>query len=104
MRTKKARIERYTAEQLKSMTSRGEAGSDWTRAARQPVPDGSDPDDAIEPVDIDWATTELPMPRRKTHTSLRIDADVLDWFRAHGRGYQTRINAVLRSYYEQHSK
>jgi uncharacterized protein (DUF4415 family) len=34
----------------------------------------------------------------KTSVSLRIDADVLDWFKAQGTGYQTRINAVLRAY------
>jgi uncharacterized protein (DUF4415 family) len=31
---------------------------------------------------------------------LRIDADVLEWFKAQGGGYQTRINAVLRAYRE----
>ena len=35
---------------------------------------------------------------RKASISLRIDADVLDWFKAQGSGYQTRINAVLRAY------
>ena len=50
---------------------------------------------------VDWATTTLPEPRRKTHTNLRIDSDVLEFFREGGRGYQTRINAVLRSYVEQ---
>jgi len=34
----------------------------------------------------------------KTLVSLRIDADVLNWFKASGSGYQTRINAVLRAY------
>ena len=34
----------------------------------------------------------------KTLVSLRIDADVLNWFKAGGTGYQTRINAVLRAY------
>ena len=34
----------------------------------------------------------------KELVSLRIDADVLNWFRASGAGYQTRINAVLRAY------
>ena len=104
MTTKKARIARYTGDELRAMKARGEACSDWKRAAKQPVPDGSDPDDGIAPVDMDWVTTELPLPRRKHHTSLRIDAEVLDWFRAQGRGYQTKINAILRSYYEQHSK
>ena len=48
-----------------------------------------------------WETARLVQPdRRKVHTGLRIDADVLDWFKARGRGWQTRMNAVLRSYYE----
>lgn len=104
MAAKKERIVRTTAEELKAMTASGEAGSDWKRAARMPVPEGSDPDDAIEPVRMDWVRTELPTPRRKAHASLRIDADVLDWFRAQGRGYQTKINALLRSYFEQHTR
>jgi len=36
----------------------------------------------------------------KASVSLRIDADVLDWFKAQGAGYQTRINAVLRAFRE----
>jgi uncharacterized protein (DUF4415 family) len=38
-----------------------------------------------------------PVPR-KTSISLRIDADVLEWFKAQGTGYQTRMNAVLRAF------
>jgi uncharacterized protein (DUF4415 family) len=34
--------------------------------------------------------------------SLRLDSDVLDWFKQQGKGYQTRINAVLRAYMEAH--
>lgn len=34
----------------------------------------------------------------KTSISLRVDADVLEWFKSQGRGYQTRINAVLRAF------
>ena len=83
------------------MEARGEAGSDWTRAAAVPVPDGRDPDDAIEPVRMDWVTTTLPMPRSKEQLTLRVDADILGWFRAQGRGYQTTINAILRQYVEQ---
>lgn len=36
----------------------------------------------------------------KTSVSLRIDADVLEWFKSQGEGYQTRMNAVLRAYKE----
>jgi uncharacterized protein (DUF4415 family) len=38
-----------------------------------------------------------PVPP-KTSVSLRIDTDVLEWFKAQGPGYQTRINAVLRAF------
>ena len=102
MDKKSDNIVSYTADELKAMQVRGETRSDWAKAAAQPLPDGSDPDDAME--EIDWATTELPMPRRKTHASLRLDADMLDWFKAQGRGYQTKINAVLRSYFQQHAR
>ena len=40
-----------------------------------------------------------PIPP-KASIALRIDADVLEWFRSQGRGYQTRINAVLRAFKE----
>ncbi len=37
---------------------------------------------------------------RKSQLTLRIDDDVLEWFRGQGRGYQTQINALLRAYME----
>jgi uncharacterized protein (DUF4415 family) len=42
-------------------------------------------------------SVEPPLP--KEQVTLRLDRDVLEWFRAKGRGYQTRINTVLRAYY-----
>jgi len=44
-----------------------------------------------------------PVPP-KSRLTLRLDADVLAWFKAQGRGYQTRINAVLKAYKEAHRK
>ena len=41
-------------------------------------------------------------PRVKKQLTLRLDGDVLDWFKRQGRGYQTRINALLRAYMEEH--
>ena len=35
-------------------------------------------------------------PPAKTQLTIRLDADVLAWLKAHGRGYQTRINRILR--------
>src|SRR4051794_32309191 len=101
MGAKKENIVRYTTEELQAMAARGEVHSDWEGAAQHPLPDGSDPDDAMEEVtEHSWVTTEMPDFRKKTQLTLRLDADVLDWFRAQGLGYQTRINAVLRTYYE----
>jgi uncharacterized protein (DUF4415 family) len=45
-----------------------------------------------------WRRAKLRMPAKKQSVTLRLDQDVLQWFRRPGRGYQTRINAVLRSY------
>jgi uncharacterized protein (DUF4415 family) len=60
----------------------------------------SDADAALTTPEF-WDTAHLVLPRPpKTQVTLRLDADLLDWFRAQGRGYQTRINAVLRSYME----
>jgi uncharacterized protein (DUF4415 family) len=42
-----------------------------------------------------------PIPR-KTLLSLRLDADVIEWFRGQGPGYQSRMNALLRAYMEAH--
>ncbi|MEO9162365.1 MAG: BrnA antitoxin family protein [Casimicrobiaceae bacterium] len=39
---------------------------------------------------------------RKTLLSLRVDSDVVEWFRAQGRGYQSRMNALLRAYMDAH--
>jgi uncharacterized protein (DUF4415 family) len=49
-----------------------------------------------------WREARVVFPRaaRKKHTGLRIDEDVLAWFRAHGPGYQARMNAVPRAYVE----
>lgn len=99
MSRRKENIERHSADELRAMNAAGRTHSDWKLAAQKPIPDGSNPDGVMEPVD--WATTKLPMPKRKEHTNLRIDADVMEYFRKQGRGYQTKINVVLRSYVEQ---
>ena len=44
------------------------------------------------------------MPKTKPLISIRLDSDVLEWFKSQGAGYQTRMNAVLRMYMEAHKK
>ena len=44
----------------------------------------------------------LPVSTNKAQVTLRIDRDVLEWFKSQGRGYQTQINALLKAYMEAH--
>ena len=46
------------------------------------------------------AKLRLPEPKAKASITIRVDRDVIDWFKAQGAGYQTRINAILRMYME----
>ncbi|WP_305719804.1 BrnA antitoxin family protein [Bradyrhizobium sp.] len=62
----------------------------------------TDPD--AVPIDIDWSDAVLVIPPKKTAISIRVDDDVLDFFKKEGDGYQRRINAVLRSYMQQKAK
>jgi uncharacterized protein (DUF4415 family) len=57
---------------------------------------GNDPDAA--PIDVDWSDAELVIPPKKTAMSIRLDEDIVAFFKELGPGYQTRINAVLRHY------
>ena len=59
-----------------------------------------DPD--AGPLDIDWSKARVVLPPGKENVTLRIDRDVLAWFRATGKGFHTRMNAVLRAYMEAH--
>jgi uncharacterized protein (DUF4415 family) len=54
--------------------------------------------------DIDWSNAVLVVPSKKKAISIRLDEDVLDFFKRDGEGYQRRINAVLRSYMQQKAK
>ena len=52
---------------------------------------------------IDWANARLDLPEPpKAVLHMRIDRDLLEFFKRGGRGYQTRINAILRAYKDAH--
>jgi uncharacterized protein (DUF4415 family) len=64
---------------------------------------GIESDPEAHPTNEDfWKEAKVVMPKPKETMTIRIDADVLEWFRKQGRGYQTRINAILRSYMRAH--
>jgi uncharacterized protein (DUF4415 family) len=56
--------------------------------------------DAV-PLDIDWSKAVVVIPPKKKAISIRVDEDVLNYFKKQGSGYQRRMNAVLRFYVEQ---
>lgn len=63
------------------------------------LPDGEiDFSDIPELDEAFWQNAELVLPPTKERITLRLDREVLDYFRRSGSGYQTRINAVLRAY------
>ena len=98
---KKEHIVRYSAEELAEKIRRGETRTDWERVGAMTYEEieadiAADPDEAGMVVDWNSVTTEMPKPKVDVH--MRVDGDVLDYFRKTGKGYQTRINAVLRSY------
>ena len=80
-------------------------GTDWDRlrrmnaaAIRQGI--AADPDARATDEQF-WKTAKVVMPTPKEIVTMRLDADLLRWFRRH-RGYQTRINAILRAYMQAH--
>lgn len=44
----------------------------------------------------------IVMPKKKKAISLRLDQDIFEWFKSQGKGYQTKINAILRAYMNAH--
>ena len=51
-----------------------------------------------------WDAARVVMPPGKASVHLRLDSDVLEWFRAQGKGHLSRMNAVLRSYMDAHKR
>ena len=60
------------------------------------IPDLSQDDDF-------WTRPELAVPHKKQQLTLRLDSEVIEWFKAQGKGYQTKINAILQTYMKAHS-
>ncbi len=80
--------------------------TDWDQAGaltEEQVRDAIEADPDAHPTDEEfWKTARVVLPRPKETITIRLDAEVLEWFRGRGKGYQTRINAILRSYMDAH--
>ena len=77
--------------------------TDWKRLGAlsdREIRKGIKTDPDAHPTDLDfWKQAKVVLPRAKQTVTIRLDADLLDWLRSQ-KGYQTRINAVLRTYME----
>ena len=74
-----------------------QSDTDWKRLESM-TDEEIDFSDTAELDEQFFLSAEVRLPQRKQHVSIRLDAEVLDWFKKQGRGYQTRINAVLSAY------
>ena len=98
---KDGNIVRGTAEEIRQMLEReGGSKTDWERVramSQEEVERLADEEDG--PLPEGWEDTVIDgIPERKQGVHIRLDADLLRWFKAQGPGYQTRMNAVLRAY------
>jgi uncharacterized protein (DUF4415 family) len=77
--------------------------TDWKRlrsAGDKAIRSSIEADSEARPTDVEfWKTAKIVLPRPKRTVTIRLDSDLLEWFRSQ-TGYQTRINAVLRIYME----
>lgn len=91
----------------RSSANRRKGKTDWKRVRALTDADivaavRSDPDAELLTKRF-WKEATLELPEKKIAISLRLDKDVLDFFKSEGGKYQTRMNAILRSYM-QHKK
>jgi uncharacterized protein (DUF4415 family) len=77
--------------EIKAMRARGED---------QTLRNAPEPDDDLGPEFWKNARVVMPEDRGKTSVHLRLDNDIVNWFKADGKGHLTRMNAVLRAYVE----
>jgi uncharacterized protein (DUF4415 family) len=88
------------------MKSGTKGKTDWSKLRQMPAGDIRFTADSPRTSPADWARAVahrgLPVPARKKQIALRVDEDVLQWFKAQGQGYQTRMNAVLREFRDAH--
>jgi uncharacterized protein (DUF4415 family) len=89
-----ADIRRASLDEIEAMARRGEL-----------FPTAPDAEE-IELSESFWRNARVVMPADgpKTSVHLRVDPDVFDWFKRQGKGHLTRMNAVLRAYYETNRK
>ncbi len=93
---------RYSFEELRAQQRQGESKTNWAHI--DPLTDeeierlANEDDQSLGIDKWDWDKATLVIPEPKQSVNLRLDAEILRFFRKQGPGYQTRINTVLKSY------
>ena len=95
---KSERIVRYTADEIDDMLGRGEDRTDWARVDAMTEEELEVAIDFDDEGEFDVSTVQRGIPGPTRQLTVRFDVDVIEWFQAQGAGYQTRMNAVLRSF------
>jgi uncharacterized protein (DUF4415 family) len=98
---KKSDTVRYSAKQIKARIARGGDRTNWDKidavtATKLEASIRADVDDV--PSEPNWMQAVVGIPAPKDHINIRIDHDVLQWFKSNGKGYQTLMNNVLRAF------
>lgn len=100
-----------TASDIRAGRDRHGSATDWERVdtMTEAEVEHNAVDDQLENGFVDstgpiWAGLPPPFGTGKKLMSVRIDNDVVEWFKSQGKGYQTRMNAVLRSYMNAHRR
>jgi uncharacterized protein (DUF4415 family) len=106
---KSERIMRKTASETRADLEKNGSRTDWARldAMTEAEIEHNAVDDELEHGFTDyegpvWEGIPAPFGSGKKVMSVRIDDDVVEWFKSQGKGYQTRMNAALREYMERH--
>ena len=96
-------IKSYTAAELNS--KRAESRTDLSKvdAMSEEELERLIADDEDEPgIRPDWTQAKLILPRAKQSVHLRLEQDIIEFFKAHGRGHISRMQAVLKAYVDAH--
>ena len=97
--TKRETIVRMSVDEAKAAIKRGDSRSDFRAVGKLTNAEierqaADDPEER----EWDWASASLELPKPKVGIHIKLNADIIEYFKKDGGGYQTRINAALKSF------
>ena len=95
---KSERIVRYSAEEIDAMRRRGESRTDWAYVDALTEEELEASIDFEEEGEFDLSTAQPGIPGLPPPLTIRLDAEVMEWFMAQGDDFRIRMNAVLRDF------